>query len=52
MQSSVPGIFAAGDVRRIMGKHISSAVGDGGLAALAAERYLSMKSCPPCDIAV
>ncbi|MGE5256922.1 MAG: NAD(P)/FAD-dependent oxidoreductase [Hyphomicrobiales bacterium] len=45
MQSSVPGIFAAGDVRRKMGKQISTAVGDGALAALAAERYLSMQAC-------
>jgi thioredoxin reductase (NADPH) len=50
MQCSVPGIFAAGDVRRKMGKQISTAVGDGALAALAAERYLSMKRCPPCEV--
>jgi thioredoxin reductase (NADPH) len=48
LQSSVPGIFAAGDVRRKMVKQISTAVGDGALAAIAAERYLSMPSCPPC----
>lgn len=49
MQSSVPGIFAAGDVRRKMVKQIATAVGDGALAAMAAERYLSMQSCPPCE---
>ena len=50
MQCSVPGIFAAGDVRRKMGKQISTAVGDSALAPMAAERYLSMRSCPPCEL--
>lgn len=48
MQSSVPGIYAAGDVRSKMGKQISTAIGDGALAAMAAEKYLLMQSCPPC----
>lgn len=46
MNSSVPGIFAAGDVRRKMVKQVSTAVGDGALAAIAAEKYLLMQSCP------
>jgi thioredoxin reductase (NADPH) len=46
MKSSVPGIFAAGDVRRKMVKQVSTAVGDGAQAAMAAEKYLLMQSCP------
>jgi len=47
MKSSVPGIFAAGDVRGNMGQQLSTVVGDSALAAMAAERYLSMQLCPP-----
>jgi thioredoxin reductase (NADPH) len=46
MRSSVPGIFAAGDVRRKAVKQVSTAVGDGALAAMAAEKYLLSLSCP------
>jgi len=45
MTSSVPGIYAAGDVRRKMVKQVSTAVGDGAQAAIAAEKYLLMQSC-------
>jgi len=38
--TSVPGIFAAGDVRRKELRQVSTAVGDGALSALAAENYL------------
>ncbi len=47
MQTSVPGIYAAGDVRSKMGKQVSTAVGEGALAAMAAEKYLLLKSCAP-----
>jgi thioredoxin reductase (NADPH) len=40
MATSVPGIFAAGDVRVKFLRQISTAVGDGALAAFAAEKYL------------
>jgi thioredoxin reductase (NADPH) len=46
MKCSVPGIYAAGDVRRKMVKQVSTAVGDGALAAMAVEKYLLMQSCP------
>jgi thioredoxin reductase (NADPH) len=46
MKSSVPGVYAAGDVRRKMVKQVSTAVGDGAQAAMAAEKYLLMQSCP------
>jgi thioredoxin reductase (NADPH) len=38
--TTLPGIFAAGDVRQKSLRQISTAVGDGALAASAAERYI------------
>lgn len=40
MATSVQGIFAAGDVRSNFLKQISTAVGDGALTAVSAERYI------------
>lgn len=40
MAANIPGVFAAGDVRRKPLRQISTAVGDGASAAYAAERYL------------
>ncbi len=40
-RTSVPGIFAAGDVRKSPLKQIATAVGEGAIAAVSAERYLS-----------
>jgi len=40
MATSVPGVFAAGDIRKKLVRQISSAVGDGALAAVAAQQYL------------
>lgn len=40
MGAGLPGIFAAGDVRSKLEKQISTAVGDGTIAAIAVERYL------------
>jgi len=40
MSTSVPGIFAAGDVRAKSLKQIATAVGDGAIAAVEAERYI------------
>jgi thioredoxin reductase (NADPH) len=40
MSTNIPGIFAAGDVRVKYLRQISTAVGDGAVAAFAAEKYL------------
>jgi thioredoxin reductase (NADPH) len=40
LETSVPGIFAAGDVRLGSTKQVASAVGDGAAAALAIRDYL------------
>ncbi|MCX5780849.1 MAG: NAD(P)/FAD-dependent oxidoreductase, partial [Firmicutes bacterium] len=40
MQTSVEGIFAAGDIRSKRMRQIASAVGDGALAGMAVSEYL------------
>jgi len=40
LATSVPGIFAAGDIRQNSPRQIASAVGDGVTAALSAMRYI------------
>ncbi len=40
MATSVPGIFAAGDIRRNSARQIAAAVGDGATAAMSAFKYL------------
>ena len=40
METSVPGIFAAGDVRQKAARQVVSAAGDGAIAAMAVRRYL------------
>jgi len=39
-RTSIPGVFAAGDVRKKILKQIATAVGDGAIAAIMAEKYL------------
>ncbi len=41
METSIPGLFAAGDVRSQMVRQITNAVGDATVAALAAEKYIT-----------
>ncbi|HJN19196.1 MAG TPA: thioredoxin-disulfide reductase, partial [Armatimonadota bacterium] len=43
MQTSAPGIFAAGDIRQIGLKQIATAVGDGAMAADSAYKYVQMR---------
>lgn len=40
MQTSIPGVFAAGDVRSKLFRQISTAVGEGAAASFAVEKYL------------
>ena len=40
MQTNVPGVFAAGDIRDTPLRQVSTAVGDGAIAAVSAEHYI------------
>ena len=41
METSVPGIYAAGDIRQHSASQLASAAGDGATAAIAAHRYIA-----------
>lgn len=43
MATSIPGLFAAGDVRVQLTRQVTTAVGDGTTAAIAAEKYLTAR---------
>ena len=50
MQTSIPGLFAAGDVRAQLTRQVTTAVGDATTAAIAAEKYLkSLRDCAVRD---
>jgi len=51
-QTSIPGVFAAGDVRRGSTKQLASAVGEGVTALLMARQYLQKLGDVPAKIAV
>ena len=40
LETSVPGVFAAGDVRAESAKRVASAVGEGAMAVMLVHRYL------------
>jgi thioredoxin reductase (NADPH) len=44
MQTSIPGLFAAGDVRSQLTRQVTTAVGDATTAAIAAEKYLKART--------
>ena len=41
METSIPGLFAAGDVRAQLTRQVTTAVGDATTAAIAAEKYIA-----------
>jgi thioredoxin reductase (NADPH) len=43
MKTSVPGVFAAGDVRATQMRQVATAIGDGAVAASSAYRYVDSK---------
>ena len=43
MQTSIPGLFAAGDVRAQLTRQVTTAVGDATTAAVAVEKYLTAR---------
>ena len=46
METEVPGVFAAGDIRQHSAAQLASAAGDGATAAIAAHRYISSRQWP------
>jgi thioredoxin reductase (NADPH) len=40
LETSVPGVFVAGDVRAESAKRVASAVGEGAMAVMLVHRYL------------
>jgi thioredoxin reductase (NADPH) len=43
MQTSITGLFAAGDVRVQLTRQVTTAVGDATTATIAAEKYLTAR---------
>ncbi|HHV79033.1 MAG TPA: thioredoxin-disulfide reductase [Firmicutes bacterium] len=43
LQTTLPGVFAAGDVRKKPARQVATAVGDGALAAMSAENFLALQ---------
>ena len=41
LETSIPGVFAAGDVRRGSVKRVAAAVGEGGMAIQSVHQYLA-----------
>jgi len=41
LESSVPGVFVAGDVRSESAKRVAAAVGEGSMAVMLVHRYLA-----------
>lgn len=46
METSIPGLFAAGDIRAESARQVASAVGDGATAAIRADAYLTGLGVP------
>ncbi len=46
MMTSIPGLFAAGDLRVQLTRQVTTAVGDATTAAIAVEKYLAERRAP------
>jgi thioredoxin reductase (NADPH) len=49
METGVPGLYAAGDIRAQLARQVTTAVGDATTAALAAEKYIEALDERPAD---
>jgi thioredoxin reductase (NADPH) len=49
METGVPGLYAAGDIRAQLARQVTTAVGDATTAALAAEKYIEALNERPLD---
>jgi thioredoxin reductase (NADPH) len=49
METGVPGLYAAGDIRAQLARQVTTAVGDATTAALAAEKYIEALNERPFD---
>ena len=49
MMTSIPGLFAAGDVRVQLTRQVTTAVGDATTAAIAVEKYLKERRNPASE---
>ena len=49
METSIPGLFAAGDVRSQLTRQVTTAVGDATTAAIAVEKYLKALARRPAE---
>jgi thioredoxin reductase (NADPH) len=43
LETSLPGVFVAGDARAKSGKRVASAVGEGAMAVMLVHRYLAQQ---------
>jgi thioredoxin reductase (NADPH) len=50
MMTSIPGLFAAGDVRVQLTRQVTTAVGDATTAAIAVEKYLKERKAQPAGV--
>ena len=49
METGVPGVYAAGDIRAQLARQVTTAVGDATTAAIAAEKYIEALAERPED---
>lgn len=50
METSLGGLFAAGDVRAQLTRQVTTAAGDGTTAAIAAEKYITARRASPAGV--